>query len=134
MNDTDTSTIRAALDAICQDSLEQPLSVVLSIPKEHRGHVDELFIAMSAEIDAFAARLEESERDRAGEARNELRAAREALQALEPLIDAQFESTEGSVTAFMEQTRKLNEALEIVRTVLTGGDKQEEGDGSTRPH
>ena len=44
-------------------------------------------------------------------------ALREALEKVEPLIDAQFEG-HANVDEFMEKARKLNEALDVVRAAL----------------
>lgn len=47
----------------------------------------------------------------------------QALQKVEPLIDAQFEG-HADTAEFMEKTRKLNEALDVVRAVLAEQEKQ----------
>lgn len=46
----------------------------------------------------------------------------EALRTIEPLIDAQFEGHDG-LAEFMEKSRKLNEALDVVRSTLAVDEK-----------
>ena len=98
---------------------EQEARVIANDALEHDGWLDPVdmmrlaraYLALEAEL------LAAQEREKA---------LREALETVEPLIDAQFEG-HADMGEYMVKVQKLNQALDVVRAAIAGSPSEKPG-------
>ena len=119
---------------------EQEARVIANDALEHDGWLDPVdmmrlaraYLALEAELLAAQAATDEIALDardwmeRAIAAQEREKALREALETVEPLIDAQFEGHAG-MGEYMVKVQKLNQALDVVRAAIAGSPSEKPG-------